>query len=72
MTPNANPHDEDTIKSLTARTDMLENGVLELEGVQEVTRNANSLPDPSKKSTIFSNTNACMIVLLFLMTFMGR
>ena len=71
VTPNANPHDEDTIKSLTARTDMLEMEVLELEGVQELTRNAVSLPDPSKKSTIFSNTNACIIALLFLMTLYG-
>ena len=43
VTPNANPLDKDTIKSLTARIDMLEKRVLELESVLEVTRNANSL-----------------------------
>ena len=43
VTPNAHPHNEDTIKSLRARIDMLEKRVLELEGVLEVTRNANSL-----------------------------
>ena len=43
VTPNTKPHDEDTIKSLTARIDMLEKRVLELEGVLEVTRKANSL-----------------------------
>ena len=44
VTPNANPHNEDTTKSLTARIDMLEKKVLELEGVLEVTRNAKQPP----------------------------
>ena len=35
VTPNTNPHDKDTIKSLTARIDMLEKRLLELEGVLE-------------------------------------
>ena len=43
VTPNTNPLDKDTIKSLTARIDMLEKTVLELESVLEVTRNANTL-----------------------------
>ena len=42
VTPNTKPHNEGT-KSLTARLDMLEKQVLELEDVSEVTRNANSL-----------------------------
>ena len=45
VTPNTKPHDKDTIKSLTARIDILEKRLLELEGVLEVTRNANSLPE---------------------------
>ena len=43
VTQNTKPHDEDTIKSLTARIDMLEKRLLELEGVLDVTRSANSL-----------------------------
>ena len=39
VTRNTKPHDEDTIKSLTTRIDMLEKQLLELEGVLEVTRN---------------------------------
>ena len=66
VTPNANPHNEDTIKSLTARIDMLEKRVLELEGVLEVTRNANITASSSTKLTIFSNraiTNATLALL---------
>ena len=58
VTPNTDPHDEDTIKSLTARIGMLEKRVLELEGVLEVTRNANSL----LKQEV-DNTNAALALL---------
>ena len=43
VTPNTKPHDEDTTESFTARIEMLEKRVLELEGVLYLTRNTNSL-----------------------------
>ena len=43
VTPNTKPHDEDTMKSLTVRIDMLEKRVLDLAGVLEVIRDANNL-----------------------------
>ena len=66
VTPNASPHNEDTIKSLIAMIDMLEKRVLELEVVLEVTRNANITASSSTKLTIFSNraiTNATLALL---------
>ena len=62
VTPNANPHNEDTIKSLTARIDMLEKRVLELEGVLEVTRNANSLLEQEVDNLQQYQRHACIIV----------
>ena len=62
VTPNANPHNEDTIKSLTARIDMLEKKVLELEGVLEVTRNANSLLEQEVDNLQQYQRHACIIV----------
>ena len=62
VTPNANPHNEDTIKSLTARIDMLEKRVLELEGVLEVTRNANSLLEQEVDNLQQYQRRACIIV----------
>ena len=59
VTPNTKRHDEDTIKSLAARTEMLEKRVLELEGVLQGIPTASS----SKKLTIFSNTNAALALL---------
>ena len=62
VTPNANLHDEDTIKSLTARIDILEKRVLELEGVLEVTRNANSLLEQEVDNLQQYQRSACIIV----------
>ena len=62
VTPNANLHDEDTIKSLTARIDILEKRVLELEGVLEVTRNANSLLEQEVDNLQQYQRRACIIV----------
>ena len=65
VTPSASPHNEDTIKSLTARIDMLEKRVLELEGVLEVTRNANSLLEHEVDNLQQQSNNqrhACIIV----------
>ena len=62
VTPNANPHNEDTMTSLTARIDMLENRVLELEGVLEVTRNANSLLEQEVDNLQQYQRRACIIV----------
>ena len=42
-TQSSHSHDEDAVKSLTARTNKLEKLVLELEGVLEVTRNGKTL-----------------------------
>lgn len=42
-TQSSHSHDEDAIKSLTARTNKLEKLVLELEGVLEVTMNDKTL-----------------------------
>ena len=42
-TQSSHSHDEDAIKSLTAKTNKLEKLVLELEGVLEVTRNGKTL-----------------------------
>ena len=61
VTPNTNPHDKDTINSLTARIDMLEKRLLELEGVLEVKGMLTA--SSSKKLTIFSNTNAVLALL---------
>ena len=62
VTPNANIHNKDTIKSLTARIDMLEKRVLELEGVLEVTRNANSLLEQEVDNLQQYQRHACIIV----------
>ena len=62
VTPNANPYNEDTIKSLTARIDMLEKRVLELEGVLEVTRNANSLLEQEVDNLQQYQRRTCIIV----------
>ena len=62
VTPNANPHHEDTIKSLIARIDMLEKRVLELEGVLGVTRNANSLLEQEIDNLQQYQRHACIIV----------
>ena len=61
VTPNTNPHDKDTINSCTARIDMLEKRLLELEGVLEVKGMLTA--SSSKKLTIFSNTNAVLALL---------
>ena len=42
-TQSSHSHDEDAVKSLTARTNKLEKLVLELEGVLEVTMNDKTL-----------------------------
>ena len=60
--PNTNPHDEDTIKSLTTRINLLEKRVLELEGVLEVTRNANSLLEQEVDNLQQYQRSACIIV----------
>ena len=62
VTPNANPHNEETIKSLTARIDMLEKRVLELEGVLEVIRNANSLLEQEVDNLQQYQRRACITV----------
>ena len=62
VTPNANPHNEDTIKSLTARINMPEKRVLELEGVLEVTRNADSLLKQEVDNLQQYQRRACSIV----------
>ena len=62
VTPNTKPHDENTIKSLTARIDMLEKRILELEGVLEVTRNANSLIEQEADNLQQYQRRACIIV----------
>ena len=62
VTPNTNPHDKDTIKSLTARIDMLDKTVLQLESVLEVTRNANSLLEQEVDNLQQYQCRACIIV----------
>ena len=51
-----------TIKSLTARIDILEKKVLELEGVLEVTRNANSLLEQEVDNLQQYQRRTCIIV----------
>ena len=63
ITPNTHPHDEDTIKSLTTRINMLEKRVLELEGVLEVTRNASSLLEQEIDNLQQYQRRACIIVV---------
>ena len=62
-TPNANPYNEDTIKSLTARIDMLEKTVLELEGVLEVTRNAITASPRARSWQSSAITNVALALL---------
>ena len=62
VSPNANPHDKDTIKSLTARIDMLEKRVLKLDGAVEVTRDANSLLKQEVDHLQQYHCHACIIV----------
>ena len=61
VTPNTKPHDEDTIKSLTARIDILEKRLLELEGVLDVTMNANSLLQQEFDNIQQCQCRACII-----------
>ena len=51
-----------TIKSLTARIDILEKKVLELEGVLKVTRNANSLLEQEVDNLQQYQRRTCIIV----------
>lgn len=53
-TQSSHSHDEDAVKSLTARTNKLKKLVLELEGVLEVTMNDKTL---LKQELFFRNTN---------------
>ena len=62
VTPNANPYNEDIIKSLTARIDMLSKRELELEGVLEVARNANSFLEQEVDNLQQYQRHACIIV----------
>ena len=62
VTPNANTHNKDTIKSLTARIDKLEKRVLELEGVLEVARNANNLLEQEVDNLQQYQRRACIVV----------
>ena len=62
VTPNANLHDKDTVKSLTDRIDMLEIRVLQLEVVLEVIRNGNSLLEQQVDNLQQYQRRACIIV----------
>ena len=62
VTPNIKPHDEDTIKSLIARIDMLEKRLLELEGLLEVTWNTNNLLEQEVENLQQYQRRACIIV----------